>query len=118
MSELSCYCGDDGDWWYIESDDYAPLATKRSRKCCSCKQRIDVGDLTLRLDCFRYAEHAVEINIYGDGGEVPMASRYLCERCADLHLSLTELGYCINCNDDRVDLVRQYAEMKTEERKR
>lgn len=110
MNTLSCSCPDSGDWWYIEADDYAPLATKRSRKCCSCEDRIAVGDLTLRLDCYKSPDTDIEERIHGD--EVPLRPRFLCERCADLHLSLTELGFCINADDDRLELIRQYAEMR------
>ena len=110
MSSLSCYC--DGDYeWYYEADDYAPLPTRRSRKCCSCGARIAVGDTAMRLACRRYAKDDIERNIYGDDPDVPMPSLYLCETCADLHLSLIELGYCVNATDDRRDLVRQYAAM-------
>lgn len=114
---LTCYCDHDYDYdWFYEADDYAPLNTKRSRKCCSCSARISVGDTSMRLVCSRYAKYEIEYRIYGCGPEVPMPSLYLCETCADLHLSLTELGYCVNATDDRRDLVRQYAEMKADER--
>lgn len=115
MSKLSCYCGGDYYWYYSESD-YAPLATKRSRKCCSCHARIAVGDTAMRLDCTRYPKHKIEERIYGTGAEVPMPDLYLCETCADLHLSLTELGFCVDANDNRRDLVRQYAEMQAAQR--
>lgn len=109
---LSCYCGDDYDWYYMPADNYAPLKTKRSRKCCSCGERINVGDLAMRFERFRYAGYGtVEANIYGEGGEVWMVPRYMCERCADLYWSLEELGYCINLGDDIRELVREYAEM-------
>jgi hypothetical protein len=112
---LSCSCDGDYDWWYIPDADYSTLTTKRSRKCWSCGERIQVGALVLRCDCFRYAESEVEIRIYGEGNEVELAPRYLCERCADLYLSLAELGYCINMGDDVRELVKEYAEMQRED---
>lgn len=117
---LSCYCGDgDYDWYYSAPEDrdgpaYAPLDTKRSRRCCSCKQRIAVGDLAVRFERFRYAEYpSVEANIYGEGGEVPMPDWFMCERCGDLYYSLTELGFCINLGADSMPaLVEEYADMR------
>lgn len=42
---LSCSCdNDDADWFYDDTLEVAPLATKRMRRCCSCKDRIAVGD--------------------------------------------------------------------------
>jgi len=117
---LSCECDtDDCAWYFIGPEDaaenggYAPLATKRSRKCCSCKARIAVGDLSVRFTRFKYAEWGtVEANIYGEGGEVPLAEWYMCERCGDLYLSITELGYCIDLGrDDMREIVKEYAEM-------
>ena len=111
---LSCYCDDDYDWWFEEDSDYSKLDTKRSRKCCSCHDRIAVSDLVLSLRCWRNPANDIEERIYRD--EVPMATKYLCERCADLYLSLTELGFCITMGDDMRDLVKEYAEMNRQRR--
>ena len=113
---LSCYCNDDGEWWHVPADDFQTLATKRSRKCCSCSERIPVTSTVLRLDCYHAPNSEIEANIYGD--EVPMAPRWLCERCADLYLSLTELGFCVNCGEDMRALVRDYAAMQEAKRGR
>jgi len=111
---LSCSCDSDGEWWHSPADDYQTLSTKRSRKCASCRERITVGATVLRLDCWHYPNSDIEERIYGD--EVPMSPRWLCERCADLYLSITELGYCVNCGDDMRELVREYAAMQETER--
>jgi len=107
---LSCYCSDDGDWWYIPPHDYSALATKRARKCRSCGARIAPGDLCTRHECYRTWTHEIEERIYGDDG-VPMPDAYLCERCSDLYYSLDELGYCYTMGDDLLALVREYGEM-------
>lgn len=114
---LSCYCdNNDAEWYFMDPDDtapYAPLATKRSRKCCSCGERIAVGDLSVRFTRFRYAGwDTIEAKIYGEGGEVSLPSWYMCERCGDLYYSLTELGFCVSLGvDDMRELVREYAGM-------
>jgi hypothetical protein len=115
---LSCYCDDDGDWWHIPPNDYSVLDTKRCRKCASCGERIPVGATVLKMDCYRSPSDSmgIEESIYGD--EVPMAPKYLCERCGDLYLSLAELGYCLNLGEDMRELVRDYAEMQREQRER
>lgn len=107
---LSCYCSDDGDWWYIPPNDYSTLATVRSRRCRSCEERIAPGDLCTRHECYRHWEHEIEERIYGDDG-VPTADAYLCERCSDLYWSLDDLGYCYTMGDDLRELVREYAKM-------
>lgn len=110
---LSCYCGDDYDWYYTPADDYQKLDTKRSRKCVSCRDRIAVGATALRFECFGIAEPmSIKERIYGDGNEYPMPDKWMCERCADLYFSLYELGFCINLGiDDMRDLVKEYAEV-------
>lgn len=111
---LSCSCSEDGDWWYFPPDDYSTLAAKRGRRCCSCREWIRPGATVAKFIRERAYENDIEWRIHGD--EVPMAPLFMCERCADLFFSLDELGYCINLNDDMRDLVRQYAEMKADER--
>ena len=108
---LSCYCSEwDGDgWFYIPADDYAPLATKRWRKCCSCKALIRPGELALKFKRFRSPESDIEERIHGD--EVPMTKWYACEECSDMYFNLTELGFCINLPDNFRKLVREYADM-------
>jgi len=104
---LSCSCDDDGDWWHEPPDDYSTLDTKRCRKCASCRGRIPVGALVLKVRCWRYFR--------GDA-EIAMPNRYLCERCGDLWLSLTELGFCLNLGEDMRELVRDYAEIQRKRR--
>lgn len=113
---MSLMCDMDGDgdydWYYETADDFAPLATKRSRKCCSCGGVIKVGELSLKHTCSRPPKYDIEERIYGDDSmAVPMASRYMCEACGDLSMNLRELGYCAPPGDDMRELVKEYAEM-------
>lgn len=111
---LTCSCDYDPEpgvkVWFAPKD-YTALATKRGRKCCSCGERINVGDTCAEVPRAKIPETEVECRIYGEDGEVPMASAYMCERCADLAFSLDELGYCGQPWEDQRELVKEYAEM-------
>ncbi len=116
---MSLYCasaGEDwgeGDWWWYEPNDEAPLDTKRSRKCCSCKTKIKVGDTARRVLRARPPTEWEEIRgIAGD--EVYLASWYLCETCGDLADSLTELGFCFELGGTQ-SLAQQIKEYRDEE---
>ena len=90
---LSCDSdGGDYDWYWTSNFQYYPLLTKRSRKCCSCKERIAVGEESMIFRRYRDPRNYIEERIYDD--EVPMAKWYLCETCGDLAISLQELGFC------------------------
>lgn len=112
---LTCSCDYDyyepGMTIWCEIGEYAPLSTKRSRKCCSCKEKISVGDTCCEIPRYKVPESDIEERIYGEDGEVPKASAYMCERCADLLFSLKELGYCEQPWEDQRTLVADYAEM-------
>lgn len=113
---LSCYCEfDDGcDWYWKAPQDYQLLSTKRSRRCCSCKKRIAVGDLCAEFLRTRYARTPIEKSIYGEGDpeEINLASYWHCEECADIWFSLDELGFhCVAPGEDVRAVVREYAQM-------
>lgn len=109
---LSCSCGDDGDfeWWHDGGREVAPLATKRMRRCCSCKDRIAVGDDAKEFVRWRNPTNDVEWRIHDD--EVPMASWWMCDRCAGLHESLDGLGFCLVLGEDMREVAREYADMQ------
>ena len=50
--------------------------------------------------------------IYGDGGEMPLPTWYLCDRCAGLYESLDDLGFCDPLGQDLRATAREYAEMQ------
>lgn len=108
---LSCYCDDgDLDWWY-EARPVTTLYAKRWRRCRSCKERINVGDECMPLTRWRTPNPgSVAERIYND--EEPLATWYLCERCAGLYESLDSLGFCINMPADLRYLCREYAQMQ------
>lgn len=110
---LSCDCDYDGyepgSVCWILPNDYSTLTTKRSRKCCSCGARIEVGATVAAYDRYKVPEFDVEVAIYGDDDGPPRATWYHCEECADLCFSLLDLGFCIYIGDDMHGLVKEYA---------
>jgi hypothetical protein len=111
----SGYDHDGADWWWYQPSDEAPLATKRSRKCCSCGEKVGVGDTARKVQRFRPTSERcnyIEESIYGD--EVPLADWYLCETCGDLADSLSELGFCYHLGDGE-SLKQQIADYRRDE---
>lgn len=110
---LSCDCeyGDDADWWFDDTSAIESLSTKRCRRCCSCKERIAVGD-----DCKPFRrwrtpnDGSVAERIHGD--EEPLATWYLCDRCSGLYESLDGLGFCDLLGQDLRGTCREYAQMQ------
>ncbi len=111
---LSCSCGDydDYDWYHFgpTGGDYTTLSTKRSRRCCSCKDRISIGDLCTRFERARGPLTDIEERICGD--EVPLAPWFMCEACSDQYFNLVELGFCFSLGDNMDDLRKEYVEMQ------
>lgn len=110
---LMCECEYD-DWpepgqmqWFSPAE-YLPLSTKKARKCCSCSERIAVGDTCCEVSRSKVPGNEIECRIYGEDGEIPMASKYLCEQCADLYFSLEEVGYCVTPMEDQRKLVAEH----------
>ena len=107
---LSCSCNYvDGDWWYEGPDDFTTLTTKRRKRCCSCKELIDVESECVRFDRYRDPNSEIEENIYGTS--VYMAAWYMCETCGEIYCNLTELGYCIYLGDSMTESLKEYHEM-------
>lgn len=109
---------DGADWWWYTPEDEAPLATKRSRKCCSCEEKIKVGDIARKVQRFRPPTEFEETRgIACD--EVQMSDWYLCETCGDLFDSISELGFCCNLGGESLkQQVEEYMEAEREWKKR
>jgi hypothetical protein len=110
---LMCGCDSDwypepGDWTWGASKDYAPLSAKRRKRCCSCNELIDVGALSIEFCRVRIPDTDIEVRIYGEDGEIPIASNWMCEKCGDLYLSLEAIGYCMNPRDDMGELLKEH----------
>ena len=114
LMSLSCSCDMDyypepGDTTWYEPADYAPLSTTRRKRCSSCHELIDIEALMSEVMRVKIPDSDIEIRIYGEDGEMPLASHYLCERCADLYFSLADVGYCMSYKDDMRKLIKEYA---------
>lgn len=109
---LACgYCDSDFDWYYTPSDEYIEFVKPRGKRCVSCNDLIRKGDTCIEFECYRYPRDDIEERIHGEGGEIPLADKYLCEKCADLYLSLHELGFtCISISDHMPTMAKLYAE--------
>lgn len=98
-------------WYFIADDDFSTLNTKRARRCVSCKALIKPGSEVLRFDRWRGCESWVEEKIYSVEKGVPIASWYHCAACGEQALNLMALGYCINPDDNMIELLREYQDM-------
>jgi len=91
---LSCSCAyDDGGWYYYSTDKFNTLNSTRRKRCCSCNELIDIGSQCVEFDRYRSPYSDIEERIWGD--EVGLASWYMCEKCGEIYLNLSSIGYCI-----------------------
>jgi hypothetical protein len=119
---MSLTCGfnelelEPGQVAYYYPEDFEILNTKRRRKCTSCGELIEIGSFVVPVHWFKVPYHEIEVNIYGEDGEIPRASTYLCETCGEIHLNLLDLGYHVNYDDDmRVALGDYHKTVKAQE---
>lgn len=112
---LSCSCDDwnpnPGDIGWYTPCDFSIYARKRATRCISCGKRIAPGAVVSEWRRLKIPDSEIECRIYGEDGEIPMASHFHCETCAGLSFSLSELGYCAPPYEDQRALVREYATM-------
>lgn len=84
--------------------------------CCSCKERIAVGDDCKPFPRWRivsgYSDPEVVVRIYGEGGELTLPTWYLCDRCAGLYESLDDMGFCDLIGQDLRKACVEYAQMQ------
>ena len=106
---LSCSCGDDYDCnlYFDIPRDFSKLETKHSRECCSCGVKIKPGDDNLVFQRYRNPINDIEDRIFGECGEIPLASWHMCEECGGVYLSVTELGMCFDLDGNIKDQVRE-----------
>ncbi len=105
---LACECDMDCDWYYTAPKDFTELTTSKRQRCCSCRNLIDVGAISLTFESWRNPRDEIEKRIYGEDGEVPMANKYMCESCGDIYFNLTALDFCVNLGDSMKYLMIEY----------
>ena len=110
---LSCSCQEwDGDGWaFYGATDFKKFEASRRKRCCSCKVLIDIGTDALEFERFRYPISQIEEDIYGNGGEITLASYWMCEKCGEIYLNLDDLGFCVDITEKMSDLLKEYQEM-------
>jgi hypothetical protein len=110
---LSCFCPEycDPIWWYISPINYGILTRSKRQRCKSCDKLIDIGAICIEFERWRNPISNVEENIYGEGGEIPIASWYMCEECSDIYFNLEELGFCIQLGDSMQELLKEYRDL-------
>ncbi len=111
---LSCKCEDfdpePGEIVWEFPREYSAYPRKRPAKCCSCEEKIIQGSICGEIKRFKIPDNDVEIRIYHEDGEIPRASRWMCETCTDLAFSFEDLGYCIQPWENQRELVKEYAD--------
>lgn len=118
---LSCECHEwEGEGWGYEFPcDYSAAPTEgRRKRCCSCGELIEHAATTAEFTRFRGADDDIELRVWGDDGHIPMASWHMCETCADLYFSITELGFCITLGADSMrECAQEVEEYRLNEQK-
>ncbi len=117
---VSCSCDyspEPGDTIWYFPDDFKPLNGNRRQRCKGCGKLIRLGADCLEFYRYKVPEFDIEVSIYGEDGEIPRASHYLCEECGGLWLSLHELGLCVDYNCDQRENVAEFNAMKAEQQK-
>lgn len=107
---LSCSCGEwDGEGWaYNYVDDFVKLNTKRRRRCKSCSTLINIGSDCLRFDRFQHPTDELKAAILGEDYEVPLASWYFCKSCGEIYFNLTNIGYCLQIDENMNVCLSEY----------
>ena len=110
---LSCSCDEwDGDGWaYNVPYDFSIFSKKKRKRCCSCKELIDIGSDCLEFERSRYAKTEIEYRIYGDDNEIGLAPWWMCEKCGEIFLNLESLGYCLDIAEPMSQALNEYREM-------
>ena len=107
---LSCSCPDYGElsWYFYPPEDFVTFQMKRRRRCSSCNELINHGNLCLQFVRFRDPKSDIEERICGT--EVPMSPLHMCEKCGDQFMNLDALGFCVNPEENMFDLLKEYRE--------
>lgn len=108
---LSCSCSEPdlsepGNWAFYYPEDFSILASKRSKRCASCRKLVKPGTECLKFERIRGPNTDIEERI--SGYEIPMAPLYQCQECGEIFLNLNAAGYCLLPTDDMRESMREY----------
>lgn len=126
---LSCSCEYDcdfepGDWVYYyegngDEEYLIPFNGKKRKRCCSCNELIGIGAICSIYPRRRYPYDDIEARIktglcLDDSlcdypPIIPIAPHYHCEKCAEIYLNLTAIGYeCLIPNESMQEALNEY----------
>jgi hypothetical protein len=71
---------------------------------------LNIGQEVLKFECFRYPLTDIEEKIFGNGGEIPLADKFHCEKCGEIFLNLTAYGYCVDLTVNMDELLQEHWE--------
>lgn len=126
---LSCSCDYDydyefepGQWMYDwlnpKTINFEPLNTSKRKRCCSCNSLINIGDLCVKYTRGRCPYTEIEARIHKIDWEslgestIPIASHFHCEKCGEVWLNLTAIGYeCLMPNENMQEALKEYHEL-------
>ena len=107
---LSCSCGEwdgePGTWAYFVPDNFHKFELPRRKRCSSCNALIDKGSDCLIFPRVRSAYTEIEERIKGE--EIEMPALYMCEKCGEQYLNLSDIGYCIAPTENVMELLKEY----------
>jgi len=72
---------------------------------------IDIGSECVEFRRLRPPQDEVEYRIWGEDGEIPLASRWMCEHCGEMYFNLGAIGYCVNMDSNMNTLMAEYHEL-------
>ena len=118
----SCYTGEaEPGWWYYcgascydNPDIFIKPPVGRRKRCSSCGNLINHDEDVIEHYRVKVPKTQVEVNIYGEDGEIPIASHWTCEKCSHIYLALDELGYCVSANENMNELLQDYNSEKSD----
>lgn len=114
---LSCsydYDPEPGDVCWMAPREWTKYNFKRAPKCCSCGEKIKDGGFgkdALEFRRFKLPYHDVEIAIYGEDGEIPRASWFMCFECGWRYQALEKAGYAIDIWESMMLLFIEHMDM-------
>ena len=110
---LSCSCpewdGEYGTYCYFIPNDFSKFELKRRKRCKSCGDLINIGSDCIEFERIRSPYSEIEERINGE--EIPAASFFWCEKCAEIFFNLTAIGYCLTPTDCAIETLEEYWEL-------
>jgi len=114
---LSCdyyYDPEPGDVVWQPPTDWRKFDFRRAPKCCSCGSKIKDGGFgkdALEFERFKIPDSDVEVRIYGEDGEIPRASWWMCFECGWRYQELEKAGYAVDIRESMVRLLIEHEDL-------